>query len=517
MPEPAAELAELRELLVGQELEELARVQARLADPAKRAEDLAQVLPEAIRAARTKGLRDAMEPVVEKTFHNFVHKNPKELVDAIYPIMGPAIRRSIATAIREFAEGLNQIIEKSASFRSIRWRMEAMVTGKPFSEILLSRSLLYSVEQVFLIHRKSGLLLQHAAAAGAVLKDADMISGMLTAIEDFLSDSFSEGGQDLETVDAGRFKLWLTHGPKLLLVGAVSGTAPVELKQVFRKGLDGIEDALQKEISSFKQDDLSVFEPARPFLNACLLGQSAPEKQKKARLWPYIAVLAVILVGVFAYQATQRARWDRYFAVLKQQPGIVITGIERHGSSYVIAGLRDPAAPEPAILLQTQGLDPAKADFELKPYLSLNTPFAEQRELGNAREFIESRIVRFDPGSSKLAAGEADRIDDVAAAMKRLAVTHPGASLSNFRITITGHADETGTEETNDNLSLERATRVMDALIAQGMAPEALTMVAAGNTQPLRQGSTDWDRAVNRSVSFRVDTGPVRTASVSPK
>ena len=49
----------------------------------------------------------------------FVHKNPRELVDAIYPIMGPAIRASIAAAMQEFAEGLNQIMEKSASFRAI--------------------------------------------------------------------------------------------------------------------------------------------------------------------------------------------------------------------------------------------------------------------------------------------------------------------------------------------------------------------------------------------------------------
>ena len=100
------------------------------------------------------------------------------------------------------------------------------MTGKPFSEILLARSLLYRVEQVFLIHRKSGLLLQHVAAEDAVLKDADMISGMLTAIQDFVSDSFVEGGQDLETLDIGRFKLWIQYGPKAMIVGAVSGNAP---------------------------------------------------------------------------------------------------------------------------------------------------------------------------------------------------------------------------------------------------------------------------------------------------
>ena len=58
---------------------------------------------------------------------------PRNLADAIYPVIGPALRSSIAAAIREFAECLNQIVEKSASLRAIRWRIEARVTGQAIS------------------------------------------------------------------------------------------------------------------------------------------------------------------------------------------------------------------------------------------------------------------------------------------------------------------------------------------------------------------------------------------------
>jgi outer membrane protein OmpA-like peptidoglycan-associated protein len=497
MPEPAGALAELRELLVGQELEDLAGVQARLADPAKRAEDLAQVLPAAIKAAKSKSLREALQPLVENTLHSAVRNHPQKLVDAIYPLMGPAIRTSIAASIREFAESLNQIVRMSFSFQAIRWRIEALITGKSFSDILLSKSLLYSVEQVFLIHRRSGLLLQDAAR-GSVLKDADMISGMLTAIQDFMSDSFKEGGQQLETIDIGQFKLWVTYGSKVLLAGAVKGVGPADLRQVFRDALDGIEESFQKEIDNFKQDDLSVFDPARPLLEQCLLHQSALEKGTggKVRLWPYFAVPVILIAGFLGYQGTQRARWNRYFETLKQQPGIVVTGIERHGSSYVISGLKDPAAPDPKGRTWGIPVDARKVSFDLRPFLSLNTAFAAQRELQAAKDFITNRIIRFDTGSSRLAAGEADHIDDVTAAIKRL----PGAS-----VTITGRADETGGAETNDKLSVDRANRVAEALVVQGIDPSALKIVGAGNTQPLRQGSSDWARQVNRSVSFAVN------------
>jgi len=498
--EPA--LREIRELLVGQELKDLAGLQERLANPARRAEDLAAVLPEAIKAAKPKSLRDALEPIVEKTFHSSVRKNPKELADAVYPIIGPAIRSSIAAAIRDFAETLNQIVEKSASPRSIKWRIESLMTGKPFGEILLARSLLYSVEQVFLIHRTNGLLLQHAAAHDAILKDADMISGMLTAIQDFLSDSFSQPGQDLETVDAGRFKLWLTYGTKVMLVAAVSGAAPMELKQVFRKALDEIEETLQPQIANFKQDNLDVFEPAQPILACCLLGQSAaPGKQRKARLWPYFAAPAAILLAWFGYQWRQHSRWDAAFAQLKQQPGIVLTDVARHGSSYVITGLKDPLAPDPSLVLRARGLDSAKARFELAPYLSLNTPFEEQRGFEADRDLINRRIIRFDTNSARLAPGEADRIDDILIVMKRLLQARP-----NLVITITGRADDVGgAAEANDKLSQERADRVLEALVAQGIAGGNLKTVGAGNRQPLRTGSSEWDLAINRSASFAVD------------
>jgi len=78
-----------------------------------------------------KSFRAALEPVFEKSFRNSVRKHPREITDAIVPVIGPAIRKATAVSIREFAESLNQIVEKSASLRSVRWRIEARVTGRP--------------------------------------------------------------------------------------------------------------------------------------------------------------------------------------------------------------------------------------------------------------------------------------------------------------------------------------------------------------------------------------------------
>ena len=56
--------------------------------------------------------------------------------------------------------------------RSLKWRFEAWRTGRPFAEIVLLKTLVYRVDQVFLIHKETGLLLQHVVADEVRAKDA---------------------------------------------------------------------------------------------------------------------------------------------------------------------------------------------------------------------------------------------------------------------------------------------------------------------------------------------------------
>ncbi len=343
------------------------------------------------------------------------------------------------------------------------------------------------MEQVFLIHRVSGVLLLHVAAKSAVVKDADMVSGMFTAIQDFVSDSFLESGQELETIDVGRYKLWIQYGSKAILVGAVSGTAPVELKAVFRSALEKIHETLLTELETFKQDDVSVFEPARPHLESCLLGQRAP-RRRRWLLWLMLTGVVALLAGLVYVQVRNLRRWDAYVDALRQQPGIVVLRAEKRGSGGLIAGLKDPKAPEPAS-------QPGRVQYEWQPYLSLNTPFAAERELEADLERIRKQTIRFEPGSAILPLAEAGRVEDLAGAILRV----------RKAVTITGHTDEVGSAETNLKLSMDRAATVRQALIAQGVPANLLHIEGAGNSRPLRTGGTEWDRAANRSVSFRVD------------
>ena len=67
---------------------------------------------------------------------------------------------------------------------------------------------------------------------------------------------------------------------------------------------------------------------------------------------------------------------------------------------------------------------------------------------------------------------------------------------------IEGHTDNVGNEESNMELSLERATAVRTFLIRAGIAESRLTSVGFGETQPVDTNRTQSGRSRNRRVEF---------------
>src|ERR1044072_237933 len=91
-------VAELRSLLLGPAEAQLAEVHERLFDPQRQVEEVSRVLPDpiAVRSRRDAALPNALSSTVSPALQHSVRKNPQPLADALFPIMGPAIRKYIA-------------------------------------------------------------------------------------------------------------------------------------------------------------------------------------------------------------------------------------------------------------------------------------------------------------------------------------------------------------------------------------------------------------------------------------
>jgi len=280
----SAELNSLRTLILAPEQLEISELEERMNNPEIRAEELSKVIAEAIviRAAKDHRLATALLPTIEEVIRDSVKRDPKFLADSIFPIIGPAIRRSIAESLRAMVESMSNTLEYTFSWRGIKWRIESFRTGRPFAEIVLMHTLVYRMEQIFLIHKETGLVLQHATAESIDSKDADMVSAMLTAIQDFVNDSFSaKEDSSLQNLNMGELTIWVEQGPRTILASVIRGTPPQELKTVLKEILENIEFEYNSALNNFK-GDAAPFEPCKSDLLYCLTqAQKSDDKRDK--------------------------------------------------------------------------------------------------------------------------------------------------------------------------------------------------------------------------------------------
>ena len=72
------------------------------------------------------------------------------------------------------------------------------------------------------------------------------------------------------------------------------------------------------------------------------------------------------------------------------------------------------------------------------------------------------------------------------------------------RIEVKGHTDNTGTEERNAELSLERAKAVADYFISNGIDASVITYEGFGSSKPIASNDTDEGRQKNRRVEVLI-------------
>src|SRR6202046_1620930 len=498
---------ELRHLIVAPEQEEIADIQERLEDLARRTKDVSTVVAEDITMRRDQGgdraLAGALAPTIQETLREAGRRDPHVLPDALFPVMGPAIRKSIAETLRTMLESFNQALEHSLSARGIKWRVEALRTGKSFSEIVLMHSLLYRVEQVFLIHRQTGLVLNHVVASSVPTQDPAMIAGMLSAIQQFVRDSFdSKNEETLDSMNVGELEVWIEEGPDAVIAPVIRGHAPAYYLLAMKEALEEIQRLYSSGLANFK-GDAAPFRPADELLLPLLATQHRePVSAKRPRAaLATLAVLGILIVGWIGYSSYLLWEWSRFLNAVRGQPGIVVISYDKQGGRYHIRGFKDPLAPDPNTLLSQAGLDPKDAEFDLAPFYSLDDAIVSQR----ARQFLHA------PETVTLSEHQGElKVEGTASPQW---ISH----LADRAPLLPGHTDSTGVDNTNLLLSQQRAERVREILLRGGIHPANLTSRGVGTTQPLRTEDTEEGRRENRSVNFRITftpTSPVTERSL---
>jgi len=112
-------------------------------------------------------------------------------------------------------------------------------------------------------------------------------------------------------------------------------------------------------------------------------------------------------------------------------------------------------------------------------------------------ETIVVRDVHFEFNSAKLTAADKDKLNVIAARLKKDA--------ANAQLKVTGYTDSVGSDSYNLKLSKERAHSVVEYLIDSGIPRSQFVSVAgAGESNPVASNHTPEGRAQNRRTEIQI-------------
>jgi OOP family OmpA-OmpF porin len=460
-------------------------------------------------------------------------------------------------------ERFDAALERSLTLRSIGWRVEAARTGRPFGEIALLNTLVYRVEQVFLIHTNTSLVLQHLIDPTVRAPAADQIAAMLSAIEAFAREAFGPTPPEvhLNRFELGELSVWISHDPSLTLAIVVRGTPSVSIAPQMADALSRVRIRCAVAVRDFS-GEVASFEEARPILEPLLrMVRTQPPRRAKMVLAAAAVALVAAVIALVSWSQLRTAaiarREGAYLAALQGEPGIVVNQVRWKGGKARFSGLRDALAAPPEVVLAGHGLAPAS--FELAPFVSLDPRIVERRArsvlrpppgvrvsveghdlvvVGTAASHwvdearllgrtvpgvdrvddsalrsaesldglraaalgLDASTVTFATGSSRIADQEAALRR--AADRARAAIDAAAAARVGACLVVTGHTDASGTAERNGSLSVERASTVGARLAAVD--------IDRGDVRPV--GTPPLSDPLARSVTFHLDVDETRFA-----
>lgn len=380
-------LDQLKQILLQQEKErlstveeELLELQARFNDKERLIESLdpviADLLYKKIMESRAQ-MAEALAPVMGEALRTQINEAKDDIADALYPVIGKTVRKSVAEAMKNLMQAINERIDNLVS-KGFGGRK------KPDRITLLREVLPFHVQQVFLIHRETGLLLSHASNRidPDAIPNEDMISGMLTAIREFSQTAFAAGDQSLHEIQYDNLNIIIEEGKYAYLAFVVSGTPGSRFKEVIKDLEHKIHLAYYKDLRAFSGETepftpigktLESFISAvhEPMFEEALAGQ---KKRGMAPLLVFAGLIVLLVAALFYFLSMDNAGREAELQSLLQQyrhKNGAFFSVERTDNRLILNG-QAFAADRRALLqaLEDAGFEVNSEAFTVLPPLS---------------------------------------------------------------------------------------------------------------------------------------------------
>ncbi len=248
LPPNSIDVNLLKEIILGDEQKKVNQLQDLVIDHQSRIgtdthlkKSVAKIITGALLEAGVdnyKELSSAISPLVINVIRQEIRNSKSEIAQALYPEMGKLMSSYVTSNLYEFITGTDRKIERVISPKYLWLTLKSYVTGQTFEQLLLEDARVTQVRDIMLINKETGLLIEHRHTTHQNKisnYDTSMISSMLTAINGFSQEVFSNDYTELKALDFGNFCIYLQSSPLFIVAISCTGHASGRLKSKFNQ------------------------------------------------------------------------------------------------------------------------------------------------------------------------------------------------------------------------------------------------------------------------------------------
>lgn len=517
------------------------------------AQEIAIAISEQIKLDKN-AIPNALAPEMGKAIKEQIRLERDAMVDALYPVIGNTISKYLAEAV----QNINDKVANAFSVEGVARKIKSKMKGVSEAELILQESIPFAVQAIFLIHKNSGLVISEVQASGSYSLESEMVAGMLTAIRSFVNDCIVQidNYSELNEIEYGDSKIILEVAGYCYLAVVSKGDPTPEFITKMRKTMGLIVLDYGEFIENFDGDRDNIPIAVHQLLES-LIKFVLAQKLKRLplaiiSLGVLIGMLIFIPWGYFYYQEyLQRRIADQTAQTLAATPELAIykIAVSVEGEQLRLSGkvpnerLRELAEnlavytasdlqidnqiiavdvpPEPIV---TAGeVERMTVVFNEMSGVNIETNYSDRQVIisGQVRQMRDAQIIpaTFEniPGVKSVVSTlkiDPVRIENRIYFNSGSAQINPQDLKIITRITefldkypqlslrIIGHTDLRGNAAINQQLALNRATAVRDALTKQGIDPKRLEVV--GNAQPPTDIVSHQPLLLGRTVVFEI-------------
>jgi len=251
-------------------------------------------------------LGEALKQVIAPAISREIEENRDRMVDALYPIMGGMIARYVSNAIQELREKIDRKIEEGFSLQAIQRKLKARLSGVSESELILEEEIRAGIKAIFIVQKKSGLLIAESSWREGEFEDPHLVASMASAIKDFIEEWIreQEEASEVQLVSYGNATLYIENAGTVYLIAFLDREPDHEQRDEIHRFFAGILSRHFKFFQHFEGDDSDPeIEILQEELNRFIAAESEERHHPPQKVSGFSASkgLAILFIGMMLY------------------------------------------------------------------------------------------------------------------------------------------------------------------------------------------------------------------------